>query len=84
MKDKDIKTQFDEIQDKIKESSLEDFKDWVDKWAGVIGQVNTRGDTREMYKAVRSLANKREKPSPNLIIDKDGNLLTCAEDVAEA
>ena len=56
------KEQFKDIQEKIKQSSLNDFESWVDEWATVISKANGQGDTRKIYKAVRTLGGKPKKP----------------------
>ena len=76
------KEEFDNVQGQIKASSLEDFEDWVGEWATVIGQADSKGDTKGIYKGVKALANKREKPPANLTVDANGDTLKCAEDVA--
>ena len=78
------KSQYADIQSRIKQSSLEDFEKWVGKWANTIESAAGKGDTRKIYDSVKVLACKREKPSPNLTTDKDGNMLKCAEEVAKA
>jgi hypothetical protein len=76
--------QFKELQQRIVSSSLKDFETWVDGWADEISEANGRGDTKKIFKGVKVLAGKPEKPSPNLTTDKDGHMLKCAEDVANA
>ena len=72
------------MQGKIKKSSLADFESWVNEWAKKIESANGTGDTKRTHEAVNVLAQKREKPSPNLTTDHNGKTLTCAEDVAKA
>ena len=74
----DTKKQFDDVQTEIRKNNLNDFDldQWVGKRDEVIVQSEGRGDTRDMYKGVKSLANNRETPSPNLTVDKDGNMIT--------
>ena len=76
------KEQFEQVQREIKESSLADFKNWVEKWADVIKDAENVGDTRAIYKGVTSLAGKQAKPPSNLNTDAAGNMLQSAEDVA--
>ena len=78
------KAQYADIQGKIKASSLQDFENWVGKWADNIESAAGQGDTRKIYDSVKVLACKREKPSPNLTTDKDGTLLKSAKEVADA
>lgn len=76
--------QYQQVNKDIKESSLRDFENWVEEWAGVIGEANGRGDTKRIYKSVKVLARKPEAPSPNLTTDQGGKTLECAQDVAAA
>ena len=76
--------QYDSVQSRIKESSLADFQGWVDKCADNINEANMRGDTKTIYQGVKVLAQKHDKPSPNLTTDHQGVTLKCAEDVARA
>ena len=78
------KEQYDDVQSKIKASSLKDFEHWVSKWSDTIEIAAGKGDTRKVYDAVKVLACKREKPSPNITTDQNGNTLKCAEEIAKA
>ena len=60
LKGKGTAEQFKEVQGQIKTSSLKDFENWVGEWAEVITAANGKGDTRGIYKAVKTLASKRE------------------------
>ena len=74
--------QFKDIQAKIKESSLQDFSDWVDNCVRDIEDANSLGDIRRVYHLVRKLSNKPKPPPSNLTTDDDGNLLTSPEEKA--
>ena len=76
--------EFKRIQAEIVTSSLEDFQTWVTKWADYMGEANGKGDVHKIYKGVKALTEKREKPPSNLATDAAGNTLGCATDVAEA
>ena len=54
--------EFNQVQSEIKQSSLSDFENWVQEWADVIGQAESVGDTRGVFKGVNSLARKQSKP----------------------
>ena len=84
LRGKGTKMEFKSIQDKIVKNSLKDFVSWVDEWANVISKANGRGDTRKVYKAVKVLAQKQCTPPVNITTDKNGKLLTSAEEVAAA
>ena len=45
-------------------------------------QANNVGDSRGVYRTVKVLARKTEKPPTNLKTDGQGGMLSCAEDVA--
>ena len=76
--------QYGNLQRRIKKSSLADFETWVNKWAQKISDAESVGDTKRIYEGVNVLAQKSERPSPNLTTDHNGVTLTCAEDVARA
>jgi hypothetical protein len=81
---KGTKEEYAKVQSEIKESSLDDFKQWVSEWADDMQGANGRGDTRAIYNAVKALASKKNRPQKNLAVDGQGSLLKNAEDVAEA
>ena len=78
----DTQEQFAQVQKQIKDSSLADYTEWVQEWATEIGNAESIGDTRAIYKGVKALARKQDKPPTNLTTDSSGNMLKCAEDVA--
>ena len=75
--------QYDDINRRIKEAGLQDFRKWVEEHSAKMKTANGCGDTRTIYKSVRTLAGKRQKPSTNLTTDGKGNLLGSAHDVAK-
>ena len=75
--------QYDEINKEIRESGLNDFRGWVKDHSAQMQAANECGDTRAIYKSVRVLAGKRQKPSANLTTDGMGNILGSAQDVAK-
>jgi hypothetical protein len=52
-------------------------------WANYMGKANGMGDVHNIFKGVRALAEKNEKPPSNLTKDSAGNTLGCAKEVAE-
>ena len=73
------------LQAQIREVGLSDFKEWVSKCSTRLSEADGKGDTKGIFNLVKAMEGKREKPSKNITTDKkDDNLLTCAEDVAEA
>ena len=62
--------QYDDIQARIKESSLADFENWVSAWANKISNAERVGNTKGIYDGVNALAKKNERPSPNLTTDQ--------------
>ena len=66
------KAQYKEIQKEIKESSLQDFHDWVAEWADKMQSANAVGDTHKVFDGVKALRGKRERPPCNLSTDAQG------------
>ena len=52
---KDTKAQYKEVQEQIKQSSLQDFKDWVSEWAESMQAANAVGNTHKVYQGVKVL-----------------------------
>ena len=75
--------QYDELQEQIKASRLNDFKDWVEKHGDSMQQANGQGDVRSIFKSVEALAGKKQRPPKNLTTDGQGNMLQSAADVAQ-
>ena len=73
-----------ELQKKIRESGLNDFKEWVEECAETLTQADNVGDTKKIYNMVKSMEGKKEKPPKNLTTNKQGQLLTSATEVAAA
>ena len=67
--------QFDEHQEKIKESTLRDFKEWVEKHSEKMKSANGQGDTRSIYKSVQTLSQGQQKSPKNLTTDGQGSML---------
>ena len=83
LKGKGTKQQYDDVQSRIKRSSLQDFETWVSHCAQGISAAEARGDTKGVYKGVKVLAQKNDRPSPNLTTNHQGQTLGCAEDTAQ-
>ena len=71
------------MQKKIKQNSLQDFKDWVSEWAEVMSNANKVGNTRRVYEGVKALRGKSERPPCNLSTNSQGVPLADAAAVAE-
>ena len=79
---KDNQAQYDELQQEIKESRLQDFKEWVEEHSQNMQAVNGQGDVKKIYKSVNALSDERKSPPNNLITNGQGNMLTSAQEVA--
>ena len=77
------KEEYKKVQREIKASSLQDYKDWVAEWADFMQTANGRGDVKEIYTAVKALAERREKSPTNLTKNSQGKLLISSEEVAK-
>ena len=77
------KGQLKKLQRMIKESCKLDFIEWVDACVSDMEEADKVGNTREIYKIVRTLSNKPRQPPTNLTIDENGNLLKSPEETAE-
>ena len=78
------KAQYAQVQKQIKESSMQDFKDWVSEWADTMQAANSVGDTHKVYEGVKALRGKREAPQCNLSTNAQGAPLDDAVAIAEA
>ena len=66
--------EFKAVQRDIKDSTLADFKQWVDKWVQDMDEANKVGDTKRVWKGVRVLSGKvNTKPPINLTQKNDGS-----------
>ena len=83
MKKNSTSSQFSDIQQAIKQSSLEDYKNWVNERVREMEIANTRNDSRKVFAIVNQLSRKPKPPPQNITADKQGNLLESAEQAAE-
>ena len=60
------KKQVDDLQAKIRQAGLDDFKQWVQTKSDEMTEANWRGDTKKIFEVVNTLSNKSEKPPANL------------------
>ena len=74
--------QYEELKKKTKEAGLKDFENWVAAQGEIMEDANNRGDSHGVYRTVKVLARKTEKPPTNLKTDDQGNVLRCAADIA--
>ena len=74
--------QFDILQDEIRKSTLQDYTTWVEEHYEHMNEANGLGDTRAIYKSVKTLSGKKQKPSKNLTTDGQGHILSDAKEVA--
>ena len=70
------------LQKKIKDAGLQDFKQWVQGQSEEMEKANVRGDTKKIYRVVKTLTSKNKKSSSNITTDDEDNLLGCVTDVA--
>ena len=75
--------EFEVLQARIKKAGLDDFKSWVEGQGEEMAQANARGDTKAIYDVVNTLKGKGEKPAKNLTTNGQGEMLSCADDVAK-
>ena len=52
--------QCDELQDQIRETRLNDFKNWVEQLSEKMEETNGQGDVRVVFKSVEALSGKRK------------------------
>ena len=77
------KEEYKMINKSIKESSLQDFADWVGEHAEEMAEANGRGDIRKIFKSVKSLSMRQQRPPKNLTTNGKGKLLGSAAEVAQ-
>ena len=82
-KDK-TKAEFKVLQKKIKQSSLQDFADWVDKWIDEMKNADAVGASKRIWRAVKTLSGKvNKKPAKNLTVAQ-GKPIDSPEALAQA
>ena len=74
--------QYEKLQKEIKETRLNDFKEWVEEHCKSMEVANRIGDTKSIFKSTKVLAGKHKQPPKRLTTDGKGNLLTSAKEVA--
>ena len=67
--------EFKTLQGQIKQSGLDDYREYVEQQGEVLAEANGRGDTKKVYQVVNALKGKTEKPPSNLSTDGQGNTL---------
>ena len=81
---KRTKAEYKTIQKQIKESSLRDHADWVEKCAEEMAAANNVGDTRKLHALVKKLSGKEDKsPVVDIGVDKQGGVITNATERAK-
>ena len=78
------KDQYAQVQKEIVASSLDDYQKWVRELVDEMETANAYGDTRKIYQTVKQIEAKPERPPANLRKDKNGKLLSNADEVATA
>ena len=75
---------YDKIQEKIRQSCMQDYKDWVEAQASEMQSANNVGDTRKLYNIVKELSGKVDKkPETDLNIDlQSGKVISSAKERA--
>ena len=73
---------FKDLQKKIQESCLQDYRCWVDENVSEMEKANTDGDIRKIYRLVNTITGKPRKPPCNLTTDQNGNLLQTPEAIS--
>ena len=79
---KNSKEQYSQLQRQIKDSSLQDFKDWVEECTEEMESASAVGDTKKIYQLVQHLSKKALPPPRNLTHDSEGRLLKSPEEIA--
>ena len=71
------------LQKRIQESCLNDFKKWVLDVVVDMEKADAVGNTKKVFNLVKMLSNKPRTPPTNLTSDDAGNLLRSPEDIAK-
>ena len=74
--------QYDELQQEIKKSRLQDFKEWVEEHSQKMQVADGQGDIKKIYKSVNTLSGERKSPPKNLTTNGQGKILTSAQEVS--
>ena len=74
---------FKKIQRQIRESSLQDHAEWIERCADDMQSANDVGDTRRLYSIVKNLSGKVDnKPTVDINVDSQGSQISNAKDKA--
>ena len=76
--------EFKKLQSNIRQSSLKDFKDWINLCVNDMEQAYRGGNIRKVFKIVNDISKKPKPPPQNIKTDDQGNLLGSATDTAKA
>ena len=74
--------EYSAIQDKIRESSLQDFRDWVRRNVEDMERANDRGDVKRIYALHNHLAATPKPPPRNLVTNASGALIKSSTELA--
>ena len=77
------KAEFESVQKSIKDSALQDYRDWVSENVQQMETANSIGNVRKIYAILQKMSNKPKDPPENLNTDADGNMLKSAEEIAK-
>lgn len=81
-KSKHTRQEYSSIQLKIRQSSLQDFQDWVQRNVEEMERANERGDTKRIFSLHNHLAATPKPPPRNLTKHKSGDLIKSSEELA--
>ena len=76
------KAKYETIQKAIKDSALQDWKDWVNAQVKAMEDANARNDSRRTFAIASKLERKPKPPPQNPTTDGNGKLLESAEEAA--
>ena len=79
---KNTKDEFAEVRRQIQESSIRDFKDWVNECVSEMETANEQGNARKTLTVLKHLTKKPKPPPQGITRKEDGELITSPEEAA--
>ena len=77
------KKDFKKLQKQIKDSTLQDFNMWVEKWVTEMQKANEVGDSKKVWKAVKTLSGKVNLQPPKNLTVAQGEPIDSPNKLAE-
>ena len=79
---KNSKADYMAINEEIKESRKQDYKDWINQCVSEMEDANAKNNSRKVFSILNKLSKKPKPPPQNLKTNEQGKPLTSAKEAA--